>query len=112
MFILDAEGIFNTVKTNIPELQKVTNNIRPMTHRMVRKEAACRLAAAQDRGEKPEIIRTVFQDATNTWAIVLKETGEPITGYWVGTPYWNQGICTEALRLMIDHIRKTTKSSR
>ena len=79
--------------------------------------------------ESLEIIRTVFNDATNTWAIVLKETDEPIgamgygpscqcnlparedeplIGYWVGRPYWNRGICTEALRLMIDHIRQTT----
>ena len=34
--------------------------------------------------------------------------GEPLIGYWVGKPYWNQGICTEALELMLDHIRKTT----
>jgi len=75
------------------------------------------------------IIRTVFCDATNTWAIELKETGEaigamgygpscdcklparegePLAGYWVAKPYWNQGICTEALKLMIEHIRKTT----
>ena len=80
--------------------------------------------------ESLEIIRTVFNDATCTRAIVLKETGEPIgamgygpscncnlparedeplTGYWVARPYWNRGICTEALRLMIDHIRLTTK---
>lgn len=24
-------------------------------------------------------------------------------GYWVGKPYWNRGICTEALKLMIDY---------
>lgn len=80
--------------------------------------------------ESLEIIRTVFNDATNTWAIVLKETGEPIgamgygpscqcnlparegeplIGYWVGRPYWNQGICTEALQIMIAHIRQTTE---
>ena len=79
--------------------------------------------------ESLEIIRTVFNDATNTWAIELKETGEaigamgygpscecdlparegePLIGYWVAKPYWNQGICTEALRLMLDHIRQTT----
>lgn len=78
--------------------------------------------------ESLEIIRTVFQNDT-TWAIVLKETneaigamgympdcplnipareGEPLVGYWVGKPYWNQGICTEALQLMIDYIRKET----
>ena len=78
--------------------------------------------------ESLEIIRTVFHSDT-TWAIVNKETGEPIgamgymnsdgnllpsrsgeplVGYWVGKPFWNQGICTEALQLMLDHIRKTT----
>ena len=24
-------------------------------------------------------------------------------GYWVGKPYWNQGICTEALQLILDY---------
>ena len=78
--------------------------------------------------ESLEIIRTVFHNDTN-WAIELKETGEPIgaigylpapesnlpvregeplVGYWVGKPYWNQGICTEALEIMLEHIRKTT----
>ena len=78
--------------------------------------------------ESREIIRTLFNNDT-TWAIFLKETneiigaigygpscdcnlpardGEPIVGYWIAKPYWNHGICTEALRLMIDNIRKTT----
>ena len=78
--------------------------------------------------ESREIIRTIFNN-DSTWAVVLKETGEvvgaigygpscdcnlparegePLTGYWVGKPYWNQGICTEALRLMLEHIAKTT----
>lgn len=78
--------------------------------------------------ESLEVIRTVFHNDT-TWAIELKESGEaigamgyvpcegnnlpsrpgePLVGYWVGKPYWNQGICTEALRLMLDHIRQTT----
>jgi len=35
--------------------------------------------------------------------------GEPLVGYWVGKPYWNQGICAEALRLMIGNIRQTTE---
>ena len=73
--------------------------------------------------ESLEIIRTVFGN-DRTWAIELKETGEPIgcigyfiygesnidigendveTGYWVARPYWNRGICTEALRLVIDY---------
>ena len=79
--------------------------------------------------ESLEIIRTVFNDSLHTWAIEQKATGEaigamgygpscecdlparegePLIGYWVAKPYWNQGICTEALRLMLDHIRQTT----
>ena len=79
--------------------------------------------------ESLEVIRTVFKDVTNTWAIELKETGEaigamgygpscdcklparpgePIIGYWIAKPYWNRGICTEALQLMLQHIRCMT----
>ena len=78
--------------------------------------------------ESLDVIRTVFHN-DSTWAIELKETGdaigamgygpscdcnlparegEPLAGYWVAKPYWNRGICTEALGLMIEHIRKTT----
>lgn len=73
--------------------------------------------------ESLEIIRTLFH-SDHIWAIELKETGEPIgcigyythgesnidigekdveVGYWVARPYWNKGICTEALRLLIDY---------
>lgn len=73
--------------------------------------------------ESREIIRTVF-NSDHMWAIEFKETGEPIgcmgymvhgesnidigkndaeVGYWVARPYWNRGICTEALRLLIDY---------
>lgn len=76
--------------------------------------------------ESREIIRTVF-NSDHVWAIVWKETGEPIgcmgyylpnesnigigpndaeVGYWVAKPYWNRGVCTEALRLLIDYCRK------
>lgn len=72
---------------------------------------------------KKAIIRTYFNNDT-TWAIVLKETNEPIgcigyythetrnirigendceVGYWLGKLYWNKGICTEALRLMLEY---------
>ena len=78
--------------------------------------------------ESQTIIRTLFHN-DSTWAIILKETGEavgaigygpscdcnlpalenePVTGYWIGQPYWNRGICTEAMHLMIQHILTTT----
>jgi len=73
--------------------------------------------------ESLDIIRTIFNNP-ETWAIVLKKTNEPIgamgyftkatsnisigdndceVGYWVAKPYWNHGICTEALELMLDY---------
>ena len=81
--------------------------------------------------ESREIIRSLFQNET-TWAIVWRETGavigaigygpscdcslparpgEPTVGYWIGKPYWGRGICTEALQLMVNHIRSTTDIS-
>ena len=71
--------------------------------------------------ESLEIIRTVF-GLDSMWAMELKSTGEPIgcigylpqgmtnipvgeneveIGYWVAKPYWNQGLCSEALRELI-----------
>ncbi len=76
--------------------------------------------------ESLHIIRTIFH-SDHIWAIELKETGETIgcigyyaygesninigendaeAGYWVAKPYWNQGICTEALQLLIDYCFK------
>ena len=73
--------------------------------------------------ESLQIIQTVFNTPT-MWAVELKETGEAIgcvgylpasvsnlqipddqceVGYWIGKPYWGSGICTEALRLVIDY---------
>ena len=68
------------------------------------------------------IIRTVFA-APETYAVVLKKTGEPIgsigimfgdglhsaemqpgeaeIGYWIGVPYWGQGLIPEAVRCLL-----------
>ena len=74
-------------------------------------------------GESREVIRTFFCN-DHTWAMELKETGEAIgcigyythgesnidigendaeVGYWVARPYWNLGLCSEALRVLIDY---------
>ncbi len=69
-----------------------------------------------------EIIRTVFA-APETYAVVLKETGEPVgscgimfanglhsaimkdgeaeIGYWIGKPYWGQGLIPEAVSALL-----------
>lgn len=73
--------------------------------------------------ESLEIIRTVFS-GEGMWAVELKETSEVIgcvgylpaafsnldieedqceVGYWIAKPYWNQGICTEAMRAIVDY---------
>lgn len=67
-----------------------------------------------------EIIKEVLSDA-ETYAMVLKETGLPIgsiglhhndlaekddeveLGYWIGKPYWGQGLVPEAAEEMLRH---------
>jgi len=39
---------------------------------------------------------------------VYKFTAE--IGYWIGEPYWGQGIATEAIRLLIERIREHSPS--
>lgn len=77
----------------------------------------------RSRKESREIIRTVFS-GEGIWAVIWKETGEAVgcvgylpasssnlqiadneceVGYWIARPYWGQGICTEALKLVIGH---------
>lgn len=69
-----------------------------------------------------EIIRTVFA-SPNTYAVVLKATDEPVgscaimfsdslhtaamkqneaeIGYWIGKPYWGQGLIPEAVSALL-----------
>lgn len=74
-----------------------------------------------------EVIRKYF-DNDKTWAIVLKTSNEPIgcigylthemsnitigkndceIGYWIAKPYWNKGLCTEALLLILNYCINT-----
>lgn len=70
-----------------------------------------------------EIIRTVFA-APEVYAVVLKDIGEPVgscgimfadglhsadmkvgeaeIGYWIGKPYWGQGLIPEAVKALLD----------
>lgn len=74
-----------------------------------------------------EIIRTVFA-VPETYAVVLKATGEPVgsigimladglhsadmesgeaeIGYWIGKPYWGQRLIPEAVKAMLERCFK------
>lgn len=68
-----------------------------------------------------QVIRTVLS-APETYAVVLKETGEPVgcagmlfgesgnvpmsegeaeIGYWIGVPYWGKGLIPEAVQRLL-----------
>lgn len=70
-----------------------------------------------------EIIKTVLS-APETYAVVLKETSEPVgsaglmietksniklpdteceVGYWLGVPYWGRGLIPEAVRCLMEY---------
>lgn len=74
-----------------------------------------------------EVIRTVFS-APEIYAVVLKDTGEPVgscgimfsdglhsaamkqgeaeIGYWIGKPYWGQGLIPEAVKALLSRCFK------
>lgn len=83
-------------------------------------------APHQNVEESLEVLRELFIGET-MWAIVLKGTSEPIgcigylpqgvgnvptgnneveVGYWIARPFWNRGICTEALQWLVDYCFK------
>ena len=70
------------------------------------------------------VIREVFMPNADCYAMELKSTGEAVgciglvpagdehysaqpgereAGYWIGHPYWGQGLTTEALRALVEH---------
>lgn len=77
-----------------------------------------------------EVIRDFFKPNPYTYAIVLKETNEPIgciglvpegdehfksltnereVGYWIGYPYWGKGLTTEVLSALIVFCRESLR---
>lgn len=73
-----------------------------------------------------EVIEKIFIPNRDSFAMVLKTTGEPIgciglvpegeehhfvdsaereVGYWIGYPYWGKGLTTEALKAVIGYCR-------
>ena len=76
-----------------------------------------------------EIIRTVLSEP-ETYAVVLRSTGEPVgsagimlpghgtismqpgeaeIGYWIGVPYWGQGLIPEAVEALLERCFRVLK---
>ena len=91
------------------------------SNRGMRTEQIADTINAKGLFRRQAVIRDIFSNG-HTWAMVLKETGKPVgcmgyyafgesnidigeddaeLGYWIARPYWNQGLCTEALRAMV-----------
>lgn len=54
----------------------------------------------QNRHYKRWLVRVEFADVISLIG-VNKEKGNCNVGYWLGTPYWNKGICTKAISEVI-----------
>ena len=75
-------------------------------------------------GMSLEVIRRFFMPNEETYAVVLKQTGEVVgciglvpegeehhaavtgereVGYWIGYPHWGKGLATEALMSLVPH---------
>lgn len=75
-----------------------------------------------------EVVRLYFMPNPYCFAMILKDTDEPIgciglvpsgdehytpadsqreVGYWIGYPYWSKGLTTEALNALICYCRDT-----
>ena len=49
----------------------------------------------------------ITEKTSGTWMGTIEMFCDPANrsagiGYWLGVPFWNQGFCTEAVRLMLD----------
>lgn len=74
-----------------------------------------------------DVIEQFFTPNPHTYAMISRDTGEPIgciglvpegdehyavnpgereVGYWIGRPYWNSGLTTEALKALILYCRE------
>ncbi len=79
-----------------------------------------------------DVIENIFMPNPYCFAVVLKENGEPVgcvglvpvgdehhemecsereVGYWIGRPYWNAGLTTEALKGLIAYCCKSMNLS-
>lgn len=110
-------------------LRKWHENDAEALYRYASDDRVCRLALWPRHtsvGMSREIIRNVFVPNPYTFALVLKESDEPMgcmglvpegcehysplqsereAGYWIGYPYWGLGLATEALGLLIRYCR-------
>ena len=65
-----------------------------------------------------DLLPRVDSGASVAWVLVLRETGTPVgllvwrrhqsdegdRGFWLGRPYWGQGLMTEAITAFQDHV--------
>ena len=69
-------------------------------------DACTRHTESQQRKNEGEAIGCIGYYAYGESNINIGEN-DAEAGYWIARPYWNQGICTEALRLLIDYCFNT-----
>lgn len=123
------ESLENYIETDRLILRKWQLDDAEALYKYASDVRVCELAL-WPRHESVEMSRKVIEEFflpnPDNLAITLKSTGEPIgciglvpsgeehfktadeereVGYWIGYPYWNKGLTTEALKGLIEYYR-------
>jgi RimJ/RimL family protein N-acetyltransferase len=58
-------------------------------------------------GDKTGTIQTILLNEYVVGHVLIyhNENGQPEVSYWIGKPYWGKGIATQALSLLLAHIK-------
>jgi len=100
--IANNRNVFNNVRDSFPNPYTVTDALEWIDKQLAQKPVT-------------NFAITYKEKIAGSAGIILNDDVYRNTielGYFVGEPYWNQGIATEAVRVLCNHIQQQFKATR